>query len=97
MPGLPQRGWQGDRLRDEARCNARELMDRGTPYLCIAHARKEKTWGKGMTVGDGMLGLPTLVHHRPGNLVSTATLWYTLYLKLRLKHRDARPERTEKR
>ena len=44
----------------------------------------------GLTVGDGMLGLPTLVHRRLGNLVSVATLRYKLFLKLRLKHRDAR-------
>ena len=71
-------------------------MDRGTPDLCIAHARKDKTWGEGLTVGDGMLGLPTLVHHRPGNLASAASLRYTLFLKLWLKHRDARPGRLEK-
>ena len=72
-------------------------MDRGTPDLCIAHARKDKTWGEGLTVGDGMLGLPTIVHHRVENLASAATLWYTLFLKLRLKHRDARLGRLEKR
>ena len=51
-------------------------MDRGTPDLCIAHTRKDKTWDEGLTVGDGMLGLSTLVHRRPGNLASAATLWY---------------------
>ena len=48
-------------------------MDRGTPDLCIAHVTKDKTWGKGLTMGDGMLGLPTLIHHRPRNLASAAS------------------------
>jgi hypothetical protein len=72
-------------------------MDRGTPDLCIAYARKNKMWVKGLIVGDGMLGLPTLVHRRLGNLTSAATLRYTLFLKLQLKHRDTQPGRLEKR
>ena len=54
-------------------------MDRGTPHLCITHARKDKTWGEGLTVGDGMLVLTTLVHRRPGNMASDATLQCTLF------------------
>ena len=97
MPGLPQRVWRGDRPCDGARRDARGLIDRGTPDLCITHARKDKTWGEGLTVGDGMLGLSTLVHRRPGNLASAATVRYTLFLKLQLKHRDAQPGWLEKR
>ena len=44
-----------------------------------------------------MLGLLTLIRHSPGNLMSALTLRYTLFFKLRLKHRDARPGRLEKR
>ena len=64
VPGLPKWVWQGNRLQGEARRNAQGLMNRGTPNTCIKHTRKGKIWGKGMTVGDGMLGLPTLVHCR---------------------------------
>ena len=61
---------------------------------CILHKPgRTRTWPE----VRGLLGLPTLVHCRLGNLASAATLWYTIFLKLQLKLRDARPGRLEKR
>ena len=75
-----------------------ELLERGAPDLCDAYAGGGLDGrGGGLRAGDGLLGLPTLIHRGPGNPAAASAPRCTLFLTLRPTYANAQPGRVEKR
>jgi len=65
-----------------------ELLEENAPNLCDAYAGSKKTHDGLRSAGDGILGLPTLIHRGPGNASASAESRYVLFFTLRPLYRN---------
>jgi hypothetical protein len=71
-----------------------ELLEDGAMDLCDAYAGASHA--SELRAGDGILGLPTLIHRGPGNPTSASDSRYMLFFTLRPTYRNLRRNGIEK-
>ena len=64
-----------------------ELLDEDAPDLCDAYAGSDRP-----SAGDGILGIPMLIHRGPGNPTGARESRYVLFLTLRPVYGNMRRE-----